>query len=216
MPIGVGSDRKRPGTGQGPEEHGIGLSAVLAREGERVEGDQLAREGAGRGVEALDRIDPAARRDLLVDREETMRARDDRRARRRREPELDRAPHLQELGGQEHVERSRHRVKGEDRRRVVSRCAAFGGELDVVGRRSGALGDTRDRGAVDRIAVGDGRVHDPLVEHAPALAADGGYQETQEPRVGHVVTAASRRMTACRTRLTSRVHRVGFLITLTS
>ena len=69
---------------------------------------------------------------------------------------------------------------------------------------------------MNRIAVGQGGVHDPFEEHAPALPADRRDQETQERPVGHAVAAASRRMTAARMRFTNRVHRVGFVITLTS
>jgi len=145
-----------------------------------------------------------------------MRAGDDRRARRGREPELDRATDLEELGGEENVEGSRHRIEGEDRRVVLLRAAALGGELDVVGRRPGPLGDARDRRAVDRIAVGESGLHDPFEKHATALPADRRDQEAQEMPVRHAVAAASRRMTAARMRLTNRVHRVGFVITLTS
>ena len=69
---------------------------------------------------------------------------------------------------------------------------------------------------MNRIGVGQGRVHDPFQEHTPALPADRRDQETQEGPVAHAVAAASRRMTAARTRCTNRVQRVGFVITLTS
>jgi len=52
-------------------------------------------------------------------------------------------------------------------------------------------------------------VDDPVEEHAAPLPADGGDQEAQERRVGHVPTAASRRMTAARRRPTNRVRHVG-------
>ena len=69
---------------------------------------------------------------------------------------------------------------------------------------------------MDRVAIDEGRVHHPIEEDAAPLPADRGHQETQERRVGHVPTAASRRMTAVRRRLTNRVHQVGFVITFTS
>jgi hypothetical protein len=188
---------------------------VLARERQRVERDELLRERRGRLAKALNRIDAAPGRDLLVDRVEPMGAGDDRRARGRWEPQLDRAPDFEELGGEQDIERSRYRVEREDRRALVGGLA-IGGELDVVARRSGPLGDAGNRRAVNRVAVRDGRIHDPIEEHAAPLPADGRDQETQQPAVGHGVTAASRRMTAARARLMNRVQREGFAISLTS
>ena len=69
---------------------------------------------------------------------------------------------------------------------------------------------------MDRISVDQRGVDDPVEEHAAPLPADGRDQEAQESGVGHVPTAASRRMTAPRRRSTSRVHQVGFVITFTS
>src|SRR5258707_213858 len=82
-----------------------------------------------RGLQLLDRVDATSGRDLLVDGIEAMGAGDDRRPRRGREPELDRAADLEELRGQEDVERPRHRIEGEDRR-SVRLVTPLGGELD--------------------------------------------------------------------------------------
>ena len=69
---------------------------------------------------------------------------------------------------------------------------------------------------MDRIAVNERGVDDPVEEHAAPLPADRRDQEAQEWGVGHVLAIASRWMTAARRRLTSRVHQDGFVITLTS
>ena len=69
---------------------------------------------------------------------------------------------------------------------------------------------------MDGIAVDEGGVDDPVEQHAAPLPADGRDQEAQDRGIGHVPTAASRRMTTARIRFTNRVHQVGFVITLTS
>src|SRR5207253_8757994 len=128
--------------------------------------------------------------------------------------ELDHTPSSEELRRKTNGERARHRIERERGR--LGPAVRLGEELDVVRGRAGALGDARDRGAVDLEAVGQRRVDDPLEEDAATLPADGRDQDGEEPRVAHAVTAARRPMTARRTRATKRVHRVGFAITLTS
>ena len=208
----VGADRQRARGGEGPEQDRVRLRPVLARQREGVEGVERARERARRALEVLARVDPAPGHDLLVDRVQAVRARDDRGARGRREAELDHPPDLEELRGEQHVEGAGHRVEREDRRLGVAGVA----QLDVVGGRAGPLRDPRDRGPVDRIAVEQRRVHDPVEEDAAPLAADGGDQDAQEPRVAHTGTAARRRITARRAPARTRVQRVGFSTTFTS
>ncbi len=67
---------------------------------------------------------------------------------------------------------------------------------------------------MDRIAVEQPGVHDPLREHAAALPADGGHEHREDPGVAHA--PASRLITAARTRESQRVHRLGFVMTFTS
>src|SRR3989449_2490862 len=74
---------------------------------------------------------------------------------------------LEELRRQENVERARHRIERERGR--LGPAVRLGEELDVVRGRAGALGDARDRGAVDLEAVGQRRVDDPLEEDAATL-----------------------------------------------
>ena len=69
---------------------------------------------------------------------------------------------------------------------------------------------------MDRVAVRVRRVDEPVEQDAAALPADGGDQDAEEPLLAHAVTAASRRITAPRTRPTSRVQRVGLATTRTS
>src|SRR5262249_57057868 len=63
----VGLERQDAGARESPEQHGVRLGAVLARERQRVEGDEALREGARRGLQLVDRIDAASGHDLLVD-----------------------------------------------------------------------------------------------------------------------------------------------------
>ena len=149
---------------------------MLARERQRVERDEPLREGARRRVQLLDRKDPAAGHDLLVDRVQPVGAGDDRRPAGRREAELDRAPDLEEFRGQKDVEGPRDGIEREDRR-VVRRGVSLARELHVVRRGSRPLSHAGDGGAVGGKPVLKRGVHDPFRQHAAPLPADGGNEE---------------------------------------
>src|SRR3990172_3571981 len=57
---------------------------------------------------------------------------------------------------------------------------------------------------------------DPGEQAPPPRPAEGGDQDAEEPPLAHAVTAASRRMTARRSRPANRVQRLGLETTRTS
>ena len=171
--LGDGDDAR---SRQRTEQNGVGLGTVLARQDQRVEGDEAMGGGLGRALQGFLGIDRAARGDLLVDRQQPMRGRDHRRARGRDEAELDHAPDFHELRRHQHVERPRHRVEREGR--LLG--AALRVELDIVRGGARALRHAGDRGAVGGKAVEQRGVHDPLREHAAPLPAHRGDQQRQD------------------------------------
>ena len=210
--VRVHADRQHAAARKRAEQDRIRLGAVFARQRERVERHEAPGERARRAEDVVRRVHAARRAHALVDRVEPVRRRDDRRALRRREAELDRAPDLEKLGRQEHVERAGHGIERE-RRRVI-RLA--GVDLDVVRRRSGPLRDAGDRGPVADEPGGMRGLDDPFREHAATLPPDRGDQQREEPALAHSTASARRRMTDRRTRPRNRSQRDGFATTRVS
>src|SRR5262249_22456972 len=137
-----------------------------ARHGQGVAGNQAPRQRLRRLLNSLGRKDPGG--GLLADGEETMRARDECRALWRSVVRLERATRLEQLGGHDDVNVSRHGIEREDRLRGPSR-ERLRVYLEVVGGGARALGDSRNRGGLDWEPRVLGRTDDPLGQHTAAL-----------------------------------------------
>jgi hypothetical protein len=205
---------QRPATRQCAQQQRVDLALVLPREGQPVEAHEAPRQPAGRRLERLAGKHPVARRRLLGDREEPVRARDHGGAGRRGVVHLDGAPRLEQLGGDDHVDVARGRVEREDRLRRAG-GQALRKYLDVVGGGAGALGHARDRGGLRGVAGVGGRADDPLGQHAAAVPAEG--RDEDRDRAGRRRHAGwSQPITRRRAAATPRAHAPGLWTTRAS
>ena len=79
--------------------------------------------------------------------------------------------------------------------------------LQVVDGGAGALGHAGHRGGLRDEAVVLGQVHQPVGQHAAALAAHGEQRDGDGARVAHAASPSSRRsMRACSQPITARAH----------
>ena len=168
--------RQRPRAGKCAEHDRTDHRARLAREALHVEQLRPAGECPPRLDDALAVEACVAHRHLLDCGVDAMRRGDQGSALRGDEAVLQRACRLEQLGGEHDVDVAGGRRKRHDRAPLAQFGGAGGVDLEVVGGRTGALRDARDRGALHRVALRRRCSEDPVGEHAAAFAAEGGNQ----------------------------------------
>ena len=173
-------ERQDSGAGERAEQAGRDHAVVPVRQHLHVEGD----DALGREVGAFHnhfRIgDGVAWLLLLGDGIEAVRRGDQGRAVRCDQTAQDRAARFHQLGGDHDVDLALGRHQRQDRRVALLRRQ----HLDVVEGRAGALGDPRHRGRLGVPALGFGKLHDPVGQHAAALAAHGENRNGDRPLGG--------------------------------
>ena len=102
-----------------------------------------------------------------------VRGRDERGALGRDQAALHGAAGFHKLGRNHDIHFARHRHQRQHRCAAVGLRMALRKQLDVINGGAGALGHTSDRGGLGNVAVVFGQVHDPVHQHAAALAAHG-------------------------------------------
>ena len=86
---------------------------------------------------------------------------------------LHRAAGFHQLRGQHNVHVSWQGHQGQHRLQPIRTGRGFGKQLNVINGRTGALGHTGHRSGLSPMASVFGQVHDPVGQHATALAAHG-------------------------------------------
>ncbi len=168
------SDGERAAARQRAEQRSADCARVPAPDRLHVEQHRVLCERARRVDDAAAVETRVAAAHLFACRIHAMRGRDDRRARRRADAAFQHPCGFQQFRADEHVDLPGNGGESEDRRR---RTFFRPRELDVVRRRAGALRNTRRRRCLGQQAFGARRVHDPVGQHAAALAAERGDQD---------------------------------------
>ena len=96
---------------------------------------------------------------------------DEQRALRRDEAALDGARAFHQLGGEHDVDIARDRHQREHRRAASRLRGRFGEQFDVIDGGAGALRDARHRSGLRDPVLALRQRHDPVDQHAAALAA---------------------------------------------
>ncbi len=210
----------REGQGAGrrerAEQHRRDRPAGLFRQHREVGGDQ-ARGGGPRPLQQLVAVDPAvAHGRALGHRIDAVGGDDEGGAPGRHQSALQGAPGFHQLGGDHHVQFAGHGSQCQHRLRA-RRQRGLREQFDVVDRRPGALRHARHRGGLRQEAVGLAQVHQPVGQHAAALAAHGQQRDGDGARLRHAASPARRRsirscsqpITAAEIRCLNRSQRVG-------
>ena len=147
-----------------------------------------------------------AHRDLLAVGQRARRRRD-----HRRPPAIDiaglrRAHRLEQLRRDQQVDAPGHRREVQDRPPAAERRGRLRMDLDVIGRRAGALCDPGDRRALDRVAGVQRGLDQPLRQHAAAFAAERRDQD-RDRRIGPHLAARDRIGPPQRPRVHARARR---------
>ncbi len=136
-----------------------------------------------RGAQNAHRVETPIRHHLLFgNRVDAVSRRDQRRAVSGDVTILDRAPGLEQLGGDGDVDVAGTGIEAENRPAPGEHGIRRRKDLDIIGRRAGALRDARDRGTLHG-EVGRHRSGDqPVRQNAAALAAESADQDGKRPR----------------------------------
>ncbi len=165
----------------GAEHHRVDEGSGAARDLLHVEQEvaprvQLDGPRQPRGIMA-----PVAHRDLLADDIEARGRCDRQRAVGRNEARRHHASGFHQLARHQQIDVADAGNEGEHRPPAGKLAPRSGQNLDIVGGRAGALRHARDRRRLHRKIVLLGRGHDPVGEHAAALAAERGDQDGEGP-----------------------------------
>ena len=176
----VGGARERQGAGgrQGAEQGRRDHALRLLGDGRHVEGEELLARRARRFVDLGGIAGAVAGRDLLADRIGAVRRGDERRAIGRDQPALHGAARLHQLGADHDVDLAGHRHQRQHG--TAARAVGFNG-LDVVDRGARALGDAGHRRRLRQPALPLDQRHDPVDQHAAALAAHRHHRDGGRP-----------------------------------
>ena len=150
--VGVSLERQDSARRDRAEQHGADHRAGVARHRDHVEGLGLAARLAHDAQQVAFDEAPVAELHLLGDGEAAIGRGQDVSAIGGRHAVADLAHRLEQFRRGEQVERARHRVETEHRSLAAQIAVGHEKHLDVVGGRTGALGDAGDRGALHAVA----------------------------------------------------------------
>jgi hypothetical protein len=203
-------ERQAARSRHGAEQYRVDHSAVVLRQLAHVEQHRALRH-LPRCVDDARAVKAAVRHLHLLDGGvDAVDAGDERGAPGRDETVLHRAPGLDQLGGDHHVDVAGARRQREHRLAAAQLVVLRRVDLEVVGGGAGALRDAGNRGALRRVASPGGGIHQPVGHDAAALAAEGGDQDRDRP-LGQ--THANIPCSEARIPANARSHHDGFCTT---
>ena len=174
-----GRNRQRAGAGDGAEHHRTDHGAAFARDRFEIEQQRAFRILLDRLDEPLLIVAAVAHRHLLHHQVGAAGRGDGRGAVGRDKAAGDGAAGFHQFAGDDEIDVADARRQRQDRAALVGLAHRRRDELDVIGRRAGALRDARDRRRLHRKILALRRRDDPIGEHAAALAAKRGDQNRE-------------------------------------
>ena len=174
-----GRDRQRAGAGDGAEHHRIDHGARFVGDRFEIEQQRALRILLDRLQQSLLVIAAVAHRHLLHHQIRAAGRGDGRGAIGRDETAGDGAAGFHQFAGDDQIDVADARRQRENWTALLGLARRRWHQLDVIGRRAGALRHARDRRRLHRKILTLRRRHDPIGEHAAALAAKRGDQDSK-------------------------------------